>query len=100
MFDQVLTAHSDCSDKAFQAHKLIHWRYSLNQAVIETLEEDGHLSDRKIAKRERSTADERWEYADKIVQDWKTKGIIAELYREFKKMMETARAYEPRRYGR
>lgn len=100
IFSLILTASSDCSDKAFQAHKLIHWKHSLNQAVIEILEDHRHLTQRKMAKLKAASADERWEYADNVVQTWKADGTIRNLYQEFKKMMDTARTYEPRRYGR
>jgi hypothetical protein len=99
-FNLILTPCSDCSDKAFQAHKLIHWKYSLNEAVIEILESQRHLTQRKIAKRRAASSEERWVYADNIVQAWKADGTIRSLYQEFKKMMDTARTYEPRRYGR
>lgn len=72
----------------------------MNQAVIEILEDGRHLTERKIAKRAAATADERWAYADEVVQAWTADGTIHGLYREFKQMMDTARTFEPRRYGR
>ena len=94
----MLIINSDCSDKAHQAHKLIHWRHSLNIAVSDFLMIRRNMTEAKIAEREAATADEREAYADKVVEKWTTDGTIHGLYRQFKEMMETARSYEPRRY--
>jgi hypothetical protein len=96
----VLTATSDCAEKASIANKLIHWKYYLNEAVTDILDEEDHLTDAKIAEREEATSDARWMYADSLVEAWRGNGTVTNLYREFKKMMDTARTYEPRRYGR
>jgi hypothetical protein len=91
---------SDCSEKAFQAHKLIHWRHALNEVVTEKLEKAGHLTDERIARRLAASPDRRWKKADKLFQEWKTEGRVDRLWLDFKKMMEEARNYEPKRYGR
>lgn len=72
----------------------------MNQTIIENLEFGRHLTERKIAKRAAATAAERWAYADKVLQEWKADGTVHNLYRQFKQMMDTARTFEPRRYGR
>lgn len=95
---KILTPCRDCSDKAFLAHKFIHWKYSLNDAVGDILQNGGHMTERKIARRDASSEEERVAYADKVVQTWIDDRTIHSLYREFKEMMENARAYEPRRY--
>lgn len=56
------------------------------------------MTQRKIARRDASSEEEREAYADEIVQTLIDDGTINSLYREFKDMMETARSYEPRRY--
>jgi hypothetical protein len=70
----------------------------LNEAVGEILQNGGHMTQRRIARRDASSEEEREAYADQVVQTLIDDGTINGLYREFKDMMETARSYEPRRY--
>jgi hypothetical protein len=80
-----------CKSNAEQAHTLIHWKWSLNQWVLENLEAKGYLTPAKIVEREKMKTKQRREYANGIVDKWERDGQIKSLYSDFKGQREVAR---------
>ncbi|KAG0648905.1 hypothetical protein D0Z07_4610 [Hyphodiscus hymeniophilus] len=73
------------------AHSLIHWKYALNEWVIDQLETEGYLTPEQLAEREKMKAKKRREYANALVDGWEETGIIKNLYADFKRQLESAR---------
>ncbi|KAL7626049.1 hypothetical protein AAE478_002819 [Parahypoxylon ruwenzoriense] len=80
-----------CCSNAETAHSLIHWKHALKEWVEERLEENGWMRAHKLKERERMKARKRRDLANSIADDWREKGIIANLYRDFKNTLENAR---------
>ena len=72
-------------------HALYHWRYALNQNVLEWLAMQGHLTPQKIVERENIRQKKREKIANKIVDGMEDTGVMRELYREFKENLAAAR---------
>jgi hypothetical protein len=88
---QLIKRNSVCRDNAQQAHALIHWKYALNEWVIDQLENEGYLTPDKLAEREKMKAKKRRDHANEVVDGWEATGIIKNLYRDFKSQLEAAR---------
>lgn len=95
-----MTHHSVCRDNAQQAHTLIHWKYALNEWVVDQLTGEGYLSPESLAEREKMKAKERRNYANNLVDAWEKDGIIKGLYRDFKRQLEAARESNQGRWER
>ncbi|KAI1477767.1 hypothetical protein F4774DRAFT_181870 [Daldinia eschscholtzii] len=80
-----------CCSNAETAHSLIHWKHALKEWVEERLEDDGWMAADKLKERERMKARKRRDLANRIVDDWREKGIVAALYKDFKSTLESAR---------
>ncbi|KAH8812067.1 hypothetical protein F5884DRAFT_784282 [Xylogone sp. PMI_703] len=91
---------STCASNAEWAHRLSHWKYELNEWVVDNLRGEGYLSGEELAKKERLKSREKREYANAIVDKWENEGTIRSLYTDFKRNMEAARATKTQRYGR
>ena len=72
-------------------HALYHWRYALNQNVLEWLAMQGHLTPQKIVERENMRQKKREKIANKIVDGMEDAGVMRKLYREFKENLAAAR---------
>lgn len=70
---------------------LIHWKYALNEWVVDSLENEGQLVPLKLAARDRMKPKHRLRDANNIVDEWEANGQIKTLYRDFKSQLETAR---------
>ncbi|KAI4214180.1 MAG: hypothetical protein LQ351_003265 [Letrouitia transgressa] len=80
-----------CNANAEMAHALYHWRYSLNQYVVDWLRTKGHLSPGKIVERERWSVKKKAIYANKIVDGMVEDGEMRVLFKEFKENLAAAR---------
>lgn len=89
-----------CKANAQIAHSLIHWKYALNEWVIDRLKLDGHLEGPKLAEREDWNKSKRSKYANRIVDDWENVNEIKTLYRDFKNNLEVARQGKPTRWSK
>lgn len=76
---------------AQQTHILVHWKYTLNDWVISTLDGEGELTIEKLASREKMNLKKRTKYANKVVDRWEESGRIKELWHDYKIQLETAR---------
>ena len=73
-------------------HALYHWRYALNQTVLDWLKINGHLTPTMIVERESLRRKKREKSANKIVDGMVENGIMQELYKQFKENLEIARS--------
>ncbi|KAL8933723.1 MAG: hypothetical protein Q9211_005628, partial [Gyalolechia sp. 1 TL-2023] len=80
-----------CNANATMAHALCHWRYHLNQTILELLRAEGHTSDQKIIERADWSVKQREKYANRVVDALEQDGRMRELYQEFKENLEAAR---------
>ena len=83
--------HRFCKANATHAHALLHWRYNLNQWVLDWLKNESHTSAEKIVERENWSIKKRGDYANKVVDGMEETGEIKALYRDFKNNLEAAR---------
>jgi len=80
-----------CCANAETSHALHHWRYALNQWVLEWLTRRGHTSADKIVERERWSTKKRTQYANDVVDGMEANGEVRVLYKEFKENLQAAR---------
>lgn len=74
------------------AHALHHWRYQLNETILNLLRAEGHTTREKIIEREGWSVKKREKYANRVVDELEQDGRMRELYKEFKENLEAARA--------
>ncbi|KAK4691499.1 hypothetical protein P7C71_g5513, partial [Lecanoromycetidae sp. Uapishka_2] len=84
-----------CCSNAEIAHALYHWRYALNQNVLQWLANEGHLTPEKIIEREKKPQKKRQKIANKIVDGMESTGVMRELYKQFKENLAAARDAKP-----
>ncbi|KAI9770361.1 MAG: hypothetical protein M1835_006565 [Candelina submexicana] len=87
-----------CKANAETAHSLIHWRYHLNQWVIDHLKEENHFGPEKVIEREGWAVKRRQKYANGVVDAMEDAGEIRSLFRDFKTNLDAARNAKPSRY--
>ena len=80
-----------CKANATFAHALLHWRYHLNEWVLDWLKNQGYTSAEKIVERENWSIKKRGDFGNKVVDEMEEKGEIKALYRDFKINLEAAR---------
>ena len=80
-----------CCANAEMAHTLHHWRFSLNQTVLQWLGHEGHLTPAKIVERDSLRQMRRQKEANKIVDRMDETGVMRDLYRQFKENLQAAR---------
>ena len=87
-----------CKANAAIAHSLLHWRFHLNEWVLDWLKNAGFTTPDKIVERENWSIKKRSDYANKVVDEMEEKGEIKALYRDFKINLDQARDYKPERF--
>lgn len=80
-----------CAANAEMGHKLTHWKYHLNQALMSYLEEQGVLSAEAIVARERTNKKKREKEAENIVDSMQETGVIADFWADFENDLNDAR---------
>lgn len=82
-----------CAANAELAHKFTHWKYNLNEDLMQYLDSQGVLSAEEIVRRERSKGGQRKreKEAEEIVDQMKATGVIDELWKGFKADLDDAR---------
>ncbi|KAK2795532.1 hypothetical protein FQN52_005299 [Onygenales sp. PD_12] len=73
------------------AHTLIHWRYHLNDWVVDYLKRKDIFSDSKILEREHWSQKKRTKYANQVVDSMEEDGEINRLWRDFNTNLKAAR---------
>ncbi|PGH31828.1 hypothetical protein GX50_05380 [[Emmonsia] crescens] len=87
-----------CKTKATMAHTLIHWRYDLNEWIIDYLKRKGIFSDNEILEREHWSQKKRTKYANQVVDDMEEGGEINRLWRDFSTNLKAARETKESRW--
>lgn len=73
------------------AHTLIHWRFHLNEWVVNYLENKGILDDEEILQRSRWSQRQKERYATETLGMMLETGEIQKLWRDFHINLRTAR---------
>lgn len=73
------------------AHPAIHWRYQLNEWVVDYLDRKGYLSDEKILERSHWSQKRKARYAVETVAMMDQMDEIKKMWRDFKLHLEAAR---------
>ncbi len=76
---------------AEMAHTLTHWRFHLNEWVVEHLRITGYMSDKKILKRSQYSQKKKNKHASKAVKKMIDSGEVKKLWRDFHINLRTAR---------
>ncbi|KAL4989301.1 hypothetical protein BDW68DRAFT_186520 [Aspergillus falconensis] len=79
------------SFNAALAHTLTHWRFHLNEWVVEHLRSAGYFSDKKILKRSQYSQKKKNKHAAKAVNKMIESGEIKKLWRDFHINLRAAR---------
>ena len=85
-----------CKQNAVIGHKLLHWRWHLNDWVLDWLKDEGYTKPDKVIERENWSTKKRTKYANKVVDEMETSGEIENLHRDFKRTLDEARDYKVR----
>jgi hypothetical protein len=82
---KVFRLGTHCTANAQMGHKLVHWKYHLNETVLGYLEEQGVLSPDQIIARDKMSKRKREKEAEAIVDSMEEIGKIAELWSLFQR---------------
>ncbi|RMD41950.1 hypothetical protein DV735_g3145, partial [Chaetothyriales sp. CBS 134920] len=82
---------SHCAANAQMGHKLTHWKYHLNEAVLQYLEEQNLLSADSVVARDKLSNKKREKEAEAVVDGMAAVGKIAQLWRDFQADLDDAR---------
>ncbi|EEH38492.1 hypothetical protein PAAG_08219 [Paracoccidioides lutzii Pb01] len=87
-----------CKTKAVMAHTLIHWRYHLNEWIIDYLRRKGVFADHEVLGREHWSHKRRTKYSNQVVDAMEEDGEINRLWRDFNTNLKTAREAKESRW--
>lgn len=79
-----------CMQNAKTAHALTHWRFHLNEWVVDYLDAEGYSTPEKIVERDGWSTKKRRRYANKVVDSMENTGEIKRLHRDFRHEIEDA----------
>ncbi|KAJ5135304.1 uncharacterized protein N7515_004582 [Penicillium bovifimosum] len=85
---------SQCKARAALAHTLTHWRYHLNEWVIDYLERTGHMDDDEILRRNNLSIKRRTRNANDVLDSMTAAGEVDRLWRDFHINLKSAREKE------
>lgn len=88
-----------CMANARTLHTLTHWRYHLNEWVIDHMSSSGYLTPALIVERDGWSTKKRRKYANSIVDAMEEEGEVKKLYRDFRREVSTAQRSNEGRYG-
>ncbi|EAW22679.1 uncharacterized protein NFIA_013680 [Aspergillus fischeri NRRL 181] len=80
-----------CKNKASLAHTLTHWRFHLNEWVVDYLERMGYLEDDKVLERSHWSHKQRARYASEVMGSMVDGGEVKKLWRDFHITLKSAR---------
>ena len=83
-----------CKKNAVIAHSLHHWRWHLNEWILDWLKSEGHTSPEKVVERDSWTDKKRTKYANHVVDEMEVSGEIKRLHRDFQNNLNEARDYK------
>ncbi|KAJ5728995.1 uncharacterized protein N7483_003503 [Penicillium malachiteum] len=90
----------NCSHKAQIAHTLTHWRFHLNEWVVDHLERMGHMKDEEVLRRNNLSQKRKTRNALKVLDGMIEAGEVEKLYRDFHTNLKTARGEKPSYHDR
>ena len=79
-----------CMRNARTAHAFTHWKYHLNEWVVDYLKQEDHLTADKIVERDGWSTKRKCAYAYEVVDKMEADGEVKALHRDFKNEIETA----------
>lgn len=79
-----------CMRNAQMAHTLNHWRYHLNEWVVDYLALEGYCAPHRIVERDNWSIKKRRDYANKVVDEMEEKGEIRRLHRDYRTQIDYA----------
>jgi len=88
-----------CMANARTLHTLTHWRYHLNEWVIDHMTSSGYLTPALIVERDGWSTKKRRKYANSIVDSMEEEGEVKKLYKDFRREVSTAQRSNEGRYG-
>lgn len=80
-----------CNSNAETAHNLWHWKHALLDWVDARLHEEGLMTPDKLAERERMRPKQKYKLVDAILEEWVRKGVVKQLYRDFRGTIDAAK---------
>ncbi|GAD95100.1 conserved hypothetical protein [Paecilomyces variotii No. 5] len=80
-----------CKSRASMAHTLVHWRFHLNEWVIDYLEKRGVFTDEKVVERSHWSVKRQTKYANGLVDSMVETGEVKRLWRDFHINLKAAR---------
>ncbi|KAJ5188454.1 hypothetical protein N7472_007468 [Penicillium cf. griseofulvum] len=83
-----------CKARAQLAHTLTHWRYHLNEWVIDFLERTGHMESDEILRRNDMSVKRRTRNANHVLDSMTGSGEVDKLWRDFHINLKSAREKE------
>ncbi|KAG0155049.1 putative transcription factor IIIc-like protein [Penicillium digitatum] len=83
-----------CKARAQLAHTLTHWRYHLNEWVIDFLERTGHMDDDEILRRNDMSVKRKTRNANEVLGSMTGTGEVDKLWRDFHINLKSAREKE------
>ncbi|CAI7620693.1 unnamed protein product [Penicillium viridicatum] len=83
-----------CKSRAQLAHTLTHWRYHLNEWVIDFLERTGHMDDDEILRRNDLSVKRKTRNANDVLDGMTGTGEVDKLWRDFHINLKSAREKE------
>ncbi|KAI9796087.1 MAG: hypothetical protein M1833_006509 [Piccolia ochrophora] len=87
-----------CAANAESAHALEHWRFALNDWVVDYLKNADYTSAEKIVERDGWSTKKKRDYANQVVDELEQKHEIRKLYDDFKNQLNGARNAEVCRF--
>ncbi|VDB94822.1 Bgt-4962 [Blumeria graminis f. sp. tritici] len=79
-----------CKKNAEYSHRLIHWKFALNEWVNHALNQEELLTSQKVGNWERMETRQIDQLANEIVDTWEKRGIIKSLYQDWKNQRTAA----------
>ncbi|KAJ5578203.1 uncharacterized protein N7459_007167 [Penicillium hispanicum] len=80
-----------CKNKAQLAHTLTHWRFHLNEWVVDYLDRMGHMADAEVLRRNNLSQKRKTRNAIKVIDRMVAAGEIDKLWRDFHMNLKSAR---------
>lgn len=87
-----------CMSNAQTAHALQHWRFHLNEWVVDWLDREGYNAAARVVRRDRWSTEKRCKEANKITDRMQQEGVIKGLWNEFQNNIDEARNSKQGRY--
>lgn len=79
-----------CKQNAETAHIFEHWRFHLNEWVVDYLQGEGYCDSAKLVERDSWSTSKRQKYAQSIAEKMEQEGGINRLYQDFKRDLDSA----------